>query len=372
MRTRATTAALLLALSVCAELLAQRAAAPALPPLSYSCPHHPDVIESRTGKCPLCGMALAPTRLDSEWMCPVHPVIHQDSPGTCRLCRRALVPVTMTLTWTCRGEADVEHLDPGPCRDGTPRMAKRTLRAHGNHNPQHGGQFFMAPDNWHHLEGTYPRDRTVRIYVYDDYARALGSRRLREVQGRLVTEERFDPRTKRTTELKSFPLRASRDGTYLEARIDRVTLPAEVTAKLKFGKDAPEYRFDFTFRELTRDPNAIAPARSPAAPPGNASVAPASDSTIASADPFTRLRDLQTEIQGLIAKGDFGAIWVPAFAAKDIAVALEAERPNRALAEVVRTAWLLDSVGDAGNRQAIEEAFLRFSAALTRAIEAGR
>ena len=58
-------------------------------------------------------------------------------------------------------------------------------------------------------------------------------------------------------------------------------------------------------------------------------------------------------------KGDFGAIWVPAFQAKDVAVALEPHvghltpqartHAEPALADVVRTAWQLDAVGDTGN-----------------------
>jgi hypothetical protein len=254
-------------------------------------------------------------------------------------------------------------------------MAKRTLRAHGNHNPQHGGQFFMAPDNWHHLEGTYPRDRTVRIYIYDDYARPLGSRRLRDVRGRVVTQERFDPATKRTTELKAFALKASRDGTHLEARIDPATLPMEVSAKLKLSKDAPEYRFDFTFREVTRDPNrpaSVAPTTIRAlAPTSEAAIAPAAEAVIAPpTDRFDRLRAIKTEIEGLITRGEFGAIWVPAFAAKDLAVELEAERADPALRDLVRASWRLDAVGDAGNRQEIEQAFAAFTEALGRTLEA--
>jgi hypothetical protein len=145
----------------------------ALPPLSYTCPHHPDVIEPRAGTCPLCSLPLEPVRLDSSWMCPIHSAVQQTTEGSCRICKRALVRVTVSLTWSCRGEAD--HLEPGRCQDGSPRMAARTLRPHGNHNPQRGGQFFMAPDNWHHLEGTYPREGIFRLFVYDDYARALGA-----------------------------------------------------------------------------------------------------------------------------------------------------------------------------------------------------
>jgi len=281
-------------------------------------------------------------------------------------------------------------MEPGTCADGSAMVRRRTLRPHGNHNPQHGGQFFMAPDSWHHLEGTYPRDRTFRLYLYDDYARPLTRRALDTVAARVVTSETFDPATRRTTELKAFPLRPSRDGTYLEARIDATALPAEMTAKVRFAKDAPEYRFDFTFRMLTSDaPPAVTTTSRAIAPTRDSPSAPLPDDPLAdlplAASRDERLAQLRTrasQIEGLLERGDFGAVWVPAFAAKDLAVALEndvgelstAQRlaAEAALRDVVRTAWLLDSVGDAGNRQSVEQAFAAFFDAVTRTLAAFR
>jgi hypothetical protein len=368
--------------------------APLLPSLSMTCPMHPDIVESRPGSCPLCKMALVPVRLAAAWMCPLHPAVMRDAAGACPLCRRTLVQVSVALTWTCSGQPGIDRIEPGTCADGAAMVPRRTLRPHGNHNPQHGGQFFMAPDHWHHLEGTYPRDRLFRLYLYDDYARPLPAADLRRVQARVVTRETFDPATRRETELSAFPLRPSRDGAYLEARIDRVAMPAEMSAKIRLKPGAPEYRFDFTFQGPTKEPlpPAAAPARQPAPPKPAAAAAPAAipagvdaafvpvpiPDTIGGIVEQLKIRDAQ--IRDLIRDGNFTAVWVPAFHAKDLAVALEPhighlsprarEAADSALQRLVRHAWLLDAFGDVGNRQQLEAAYAAFSTAVAQAITA--
>jgi hypothetical protein len=82
------------------------------------------------------------------------------------------------------------------------------------------------------------------------------------------------------------------------------------------------------------------------------------------------------EVGSLVQKGDFGAIWVPALQAKDVAVALEPHvnhlapearsHAEPALADVVRTAWQLDAVGDTGNADDVAKAFTAFTQAVAR------
>ena len=360
---------------------------PSLPPLVQTCPMHPDVVETRAGACPICKMNLVPARLEASWMCPLHAAVVEPASGACRLCGRSLVPVTVTLAWTCRGDVNTEHLEPGLCRDGSPRLAKRTLRPHGNHNPQHGGQFFMAADNWHHLEGVYTRAQRFRLHLYDDYARPLGSDELQRVAGRVVLEERPGGATRPAREIRTVPLRLVRDGAYLEAQLPSMPLPARFAAKVIFKPGEQEYRFDFTFAAASVDPTpprASAPrstarstpsrAETPAAtpPPPNPVAATALPATIP--EIVDAMKGARREIAALIEAGDFAAIWVPAFKAKDLALALEPHLAHvvngkRAAAELavfhlVQAAWRLDAVGDTGNRADVDAAFGHFDEAL--------
>ena len=250
-----------------------------LPPVSYICPMDADVVEAAAARCPICKMDLEPVRLDLAWSCPNHAAVITDGPGACPVDRHELVQVTVSKYWTCAESGNTHLLEPGRCASGASRKLVRAIRAHGDHNPRHGGQFFMASDKWHHLEGTYPRAGLFRVHFYDNFTKVLPAKTF---TGRLVTRE------ENGRELESVPLRLSRDGLTMEAALPSRVPPAKnapvgLSARVAFKPGAPEQRFDFTFTELTKEPP-VAPAvraipvtpanpATPAAPASNAAFA---------------------------------------------------------------------------------------------------
>ena len=89
---------------------------------------------------------------------------------------------------------------------------------------------------------------------------------------------------------------------------------------------------------------------------------------------LAQLHERNEQIKALIDRGQFGSVYVPAFQAKDVALALDAHRhalpPDRqkivepAVNRLVRDAYLLDAVGDLGNKQQIGAAYARFASAV--------
>jgi hypothetical protein len=275
-------------------------------------------------------------------------------------------------------------MSPGLCPDGSERVAARERRPHGDHNPRHGGIFFMAPDNWHHLEGTYPRTGVFRVFVYDDYTRPLP---LAAVSGRAVTKAVFDPDSKQWREIEAYTLRRSSNNAYLEARIPSVRLPAEVTAKIRFTADGEEYRFDFAFPSYSKEPlrgaRPVTTTTTTTTPTMPTATTAADTATPAVSTPempdttvglLTELRTQSDQVEALLRQGAFTQVYVPAMSTKDLALALEARsgelpadrRPRVASAvrRVVLAAWQLDWYGDLGNGEKLTDVYHAFAAAV--------
>ena len=366
---------------------------------------HPEVLEDRGGSCPICKMDLVPIRLDTVWTCATKPLaVVRDGPGRCPIDGTALVQVTATVSWTCPGGTE-ESTSPGTCTDGSAKTKAFALRAHGNHNPQHGGLFFMAADNTHHLEGAYLPSGMFRMYFYDEFTKP---QKLAAVKAYTATLNVKDAQTG-----KDATYSLVRSGTYLQAQIGKRALPAEMYATVTFAPGGKGNRFDFAFPAYSKEPHATAAATmtaaspvatppataapaGPAAPPAAPAAAPVVPSPApppadlsSGVDPalvplpipdtvpemLAQLKTRTDQIRSFIDKGAFAAIYVPAFQAKDLALALDEHKdelaPDRrriaepAIAKLVRTAYLLDAFGDIGNKQQISEAYAKFVEAET-------
>ena len=178
-------------------------------PVSYVCIMDAEVLEDKPGTCRICKMDLVPVHIDTAWSCPNHAAIIRDKAGACPIDKRELVQVIVAKHFSCAEKPNQYLAEAGKCADGSERKLVTELRAHGDHNPRHGGSFFMAEDKWHHLEGTYPSAGLFRAFFYDNFTKPLSPK---SFTGTVVIDENGKDGA-------SFPLTLARNGQTLEARI---------------------------------------------------------------------------------------------------------------------------------------------------------
>jgi hypothetical protein len=218
------------------------------------------------------------------------------------------------------------------------------------------------------------------MHFYDEFTKPQKIAAVRAYKATLVVK---DP-----TNGKETTYSLVRSGTTMQASIGKLPLPAEMYASVVFAPGGKPNRFDFTFTDYSREPHATgAPTLTKTTPATTAPLVetlPTPSASSSSIDPalvplpipdtvpemLAQLTTRTDQIRAFIDKGTFAAIYVPAFQAKDLALALDEHKqeltPERrkvaepAIAKLVRSAYLLDAFGDIGNKQQISEAYAKF------------
>jgi len=133
--------------------------------------------------------------------------------------------------------AETYNASPGADEAAPPAAT----HAHSDHDSKHGGTFFMALDNKHHLEGVLLPPGVLRVYLYDEYTRPLSRAGLEQTQGEVIWGD-VDGALK-------IPLNLSQDGATLDATPqERVRFPVTLTLLLHLPGSLPNQRPElFTF-----------------------------------------------------------------------------------------------------------------------------
>ena len=124
----------------------------------WLCPNHKDQQGFGPETCPIDGVQFEKRFVVGNYVCPMHSHVHGESGERCPICSMSLAPTTLEIEWFCPDSPNEIFHEPGTCADGREMKTKTVPMAHGDHNAKHGGILFMAPDGFHHIEGTLGTD----------------------------------------------------------------------------------------------------------------------------------------------------------------------------------------------------------------------
>lgn len=244
-----------------------------------------------------------------------------------------------------------------------PNPADPNAAAHMDHNPLHGGQFFMAANNYHHLEGALPQPGEFRLYVYDDFKQPVDPRNF----GGDVVFEAWNEETESWDETR-YPMAPLIGSQYLVSEIPD-ELPSEFFAHVWLAGE--QQRYDFYFEETTVEPPAGASRGG-----GVIRAGPHSHERPPMTIPEDRnaimalLANKRDRVRTQIENGEWLTLYVPAFDARDLAEVLldrltglsarQRGQARQAIGRVMQSAAELDRSGDLADRARAQRAFERF------------
>ena len=128
---------------------------------------------------------------------------------------------------------------------------------HQDHEAKHGGIFFMAMDQEHHLEGVFMPPGVFRVYLYNAYTKPLSKDKVKDANGTVQVGDSPDA--------PKMPLTLSKDGKTLEIPLPNVKFPFTLTLLMHFPDtpaDARPELFTLPFAKYT-NPNDHPPSTMP-------------------------------------------------------------------------------------------------------------
>jgi hypothetical protein len=151
--------------------------------------------------------------------------------------------------YACPMKCEKDKLYPEPGKCGVCKMTLTEYKggklAHADHDPKHAGTFFMAPDNWHHLEGTLVSDHEVRIYLYDNFTQPLDSA---AISGELKVQPVND-KDEEVGAPATLPIQPVTGKPYVVAKLpETMKPPYQTEARLQFPKQKQKFLFNFDFK----------------------------------------------------------------------------------------------------------------------------
>lgn len=169
----------------------------------------------------------------------VYRTVFQVVPGETRQAFVCPMDCESGKVYTERGKCPKCHMD-----------LVHPKESHADHNPKHGGTFFMAPNRWHHLEGTMPNANEFRLYFYDNFTKPISAKPFAE--GSFIEVGQLNAEKQEVGKPARISISANGDGSYLRSTIpDGIRFPMSITARIRFeGRDKPEL-FNFTFESAS-------------------------------------------------------------------------------------------------------------------------
>jgi len=145
-------------------------------------------------------------------------------------------------------EKDKTYSTPGKCPVCKMNLVKSQVGAHSDHDPKHGGQFFMAPDKFHHLEGVMANPREFRLYFYNNFNKPILAKPF--VSSTKVEAEKVDKEGREMGNARKLAVEIGKEGKYLSASIPKdLLLPLYFTVWIQFQDREEPDLFNFTFKK---------------------------------------------------------------------------------------------------------------------------